>query len=215
MTDITAGNLKAFRGKLAPSLPDARLTLYAAVLNSACTSNGIDSTLRIAHFIAQVAEETGCFRSLVESTNYTNEAQLDALFNNVQGVDHARRLIIAGSVAIGNTIYAHRLGNGDVASGDGYRFRGRGFLQITGRANYRRIGEMVGLPLETQPELLGEPGPAAKAAATFWKVRDINDAADANDSGAVTLLVNGPMRVGLKNREAWLARAKVIWPKVG
>lgn len=204
---IDAGQLK----HLNPALPTERCALYAHVLDEACQVAGLSTPLRVCHFIAQVAQETGGLRSLVESTAYSDPARLDAIFRNVQGIAHARRLIAQGKVAIGNTIYANKNGNGDIASGDGFRFRGRGFLQITGRANYRAIARIVGMPLEQEPERLGEPEPAAQAAAIFWRERGINKAADADDSSTVTLLVNGPARHALDGRRQWLRKAKTIW----
>lgn len=197
--------------RLNPDLARERAALFATVLDQACGEADLSKHLRVCHFLAQVAEETGGFRSLVESTAYRDPARLDAIFSNVQGVDHARRLIAAGPAAIGNTIYAHKNGNGDIASGDGYRFRGRGFLQITGRANYRRVGTIVGLPLEQEPEQLGEPGPAAHAAAAYWQARGINTPADADDASTVTRLVNGAARLHLAQRVVWLGKAKRIW----
>lgn len=197
--------------RLNPRLPAERAALYAEVLSEACELAGLNTTRRLAHFIGQTAVETGGFSSLVESTRYSNAGRLDALFRNVQGLAHAQRLIAAGPTAIGNTIYAGKNGNGDVASGDGFRFRGRGFMQVTGRGNYRSIGRITGQPLEDRPEMLGEPDPAAQAAAIYWRERGINKAADADDVGTVTLLVNGPARLHMKERRAWCEKAKGIW----
>jgi putative chitinase len=205
---ISGAQLRALNPKLAPPRAD----LIALVLGGALGAGGLTSNRRVRHFIAQVMVETGALSALVESTRYSDPVRLDELFKNVQGVEHARRLIAAGPEAIGNTIYANKCGNGGVASGDGYRYRGRGFLQVTGRANYRDIGKIVGMPLELQPDLLGEPEPAAQAAAVFWKQRAINTPADADDVGTVTFLVNGPARLHLDERRAWLQRARAIWP---
>lgn len=204
---ITEDQLRRLNNQLVAQ----RARLFATVLSTALAEFGIGTPIRTRHFIAQVMQETGGLRSLVESTNYTNAARLDALFRNVQGEEHAKRLIAAGPEAIGNTIYANKNGNGGVASGDGFRYRGRGFLQITGRANYRSLGELLNQPLEAQPELLGEPVPAARAAAGFWNARHINAAADADDIATVTFLVNGPARLHLKERTEWLRKAEQIW----
>lgn len=197
--------------RLSPKIAGEKATLYAKVLADATGANAIDTDLRIAHFLAQVAQETGGLRSLVESTAYKDAKRLDRLFTNVQGTAHAERLIAAGPQAIGNTIYANKLGNGNAASGDGFRFRGRGFLQVTGRANYTKLGKIIGVPLDKEPEQLGEPLPAARAAAAFWRMRDINIAADANDISTVTLLVNGPARLHLAERRTWLKTSRKIW----
>jgi putative chitinase len=193
-------------------LTQERAALLATVLTDASNIAQLESPRRICNFLGQVAEETGGFTSLIESTAYKDPERLNSLFKNVQGVEHAKRLIAEGPQAIGNVIYAGKLGNGDVASGDGYRFRGRGFLQITGRANYHRIGEMIGMQLEQHPELLGEPSPAAEAAAKYWSVRKINVPADADDVSTVTFLVNGAARLNLTERKAWHDKAKMVFP---
>ena len=208
MTTAIAG---AQLRQLSPALAPPRADMFASVLNTAFATAGITSPRRICHFLAQAMEETGALRGLVESTAYKDPVRLDQLFFNVQGVDHARRLIAAGPEAIGNTIYANKLGNAGVASGDGYRYRGRGFLQITGRANYRSIGALVKMPLEDDPDLLGQPGPAAQAAVRFWQERGINVPADVDDVATVTYLVNGPARLHLAERTAWLRKAEGIW----
>ncbi len=207
MTVVLAADLQRLNRGLRPE----RAALFAAALTDACGIADLRNARRLCNFIGQVAEETGGFRSLIESTDYRDPARLDALFRNVQGIAHAQRLIAAGPEAIGNTIYAGKNGNGDVASGDGFRFRGRGFLQITGRENYRRVGALSKLPLESQPDLLGEAGPAAQAAASYWRERAINTAADADDVSTVTLLVNGKARLHLAERQQWHDLARRIW----
>ena len=205
--NITPADLR----KLKPALVETRAQLFANVLNESFVQGDITTARRCCHFMAQVMVETGGLSSLVESTSYRDARRLDELFANVQGIDHAQRLIALGAQAIGNTIYANKLGNGGIDSGDGYRFRGRGFLQVTGRDNYRNIGKIAEMPLERQPEQMGEPVPAARAAGIYWRTRNINGAADADDVSTVTLLVNGTARLHLKERRDWLAKAKSVW----
>lgn len=210
MIDITGAQLQTLTPAL-KALPQ-RAALYAKVLNQTLVDASISTNLRLWNFVGQSATETGGFRSLIESTTYTKPETLVKLFRNVQGLEHARRLVEAGPIAIGNTVYAGKNGNGDIASGDGYRFRGRGFLQITGRANYRAIGKLLGEPLEEQPDLIGEPELAAQAAAQYWVVRKINTPADVDDVITVTRLVNGAGLAGLADRQAWHDHAKRVWP---
>jgi len=208
MITLTGADLKRF----SPTLDAARAELYASVLTTAFEAAEINTNKRLCHFLGQAGEETGGLTSLVESTRYTNAAFLAKTFSNVHGLDHANRLILLGKEAIGNTIYAGKNGNGDVDSGDGYRFRGRGFLQVTGRSNYKKIGLLTKLPLLDQPELLGQPSHAADSAAAYWKANKINIAADADDVGAVTGLVNGGARLHQAERQKWRDKAKKIWP---
>jgi putative chitinase len=208
VTAITDANLRA----LVPSISPGRAIIYADALDESLPLADLSTNRRVRHFMAQITHESGGLRSLVESTAYRDPVRLDRLFRNVQGVEHARRLIAAGPQAIANTIYAFKLGNGGPASGDGFRYRGRGFMMITGRSNYRKMGEATGMPLEQQPELLEEPQAAAKAAVLFWKSRRINLAADRDDLDAVTELVNGPAKLHLAERRDILTAAKRIWP---
>lgn len=207
MPIVTPGTLKGF----ASAIRADRALLYAEALEAGLPPGELSTPLRVQHFMAQIAHESGGFRALVESTAYTDPVRLDQLFKNVQGVAHAERLIAAGPQAIADTIYAHKLGNGGVGTGDGYRYRGRGFMMVTGRANYRAMAKVTGLPLEEEPDLLGQPGPAAEAAARFWAARKINLAADADEIDAVTVLVNGPAKLHLPERKRWLALARGIW----
>lgn len=183
----------------------------AAALEAERVTAVIDGPLRVAHFLAQIAHETGGFRSLVESTRYTKPEILVKLFRNVHGLEHAQRLVAAGPVAIGNTIYANKLGNGGVDSGDGYRFRGRGFLMNTGRAHYLEVKLSTGVDVIADPDLLGRPPVAAKAAAVFWRDQHLNAAADADSVDEATRIVNGAKMVGAEARREWAKAAKTVW----
>ena len=103
--------------------------------------------------------------------------------------------------------YEGRKTLGNTQPGDGVRYKGRGLIQLTGRANYRDVGKALGLKLEEQPELAGDPAVAVKVACEFWKRKHINHAADHDDVVHVTRLVNGGLN-GLAQRKAYLARAK-------
>ena len=205
---ITGDNLRTFNPKLLPGIA----AIYAASLDAALSVAEIDQTpKRVRHFMAQLAHESGGFRGLTESLSYRDPQHLLATFSNVQSLDHANQLIADGPVAIGNWVYANKLGNGDSSSGDGYRFRGRGFIMNTGRANYAEVARYSEEPTVDNPDLLATPDVAAKAAAMFWATRNINIAADADDIQAVTRLVNGRAMQGLADRQARYEVAKEIW----
>jgi putative chitinase len=209
MLMITDAELK----QLCPSIRSDRAVLYAEALGGILADATLNTRLRLIHFMAQIAHESADFRALVESTNYKDAKRLDQMFSNVKGIDHARDLIARGPVAIGNCIYANRLGNGNEASGDGYRYRGRGFIMTTGRTNYADVEAYSGLPLIAHPELLGQSTFAAQAAAFFWATNAINTPADADDLRGVTRKVNGPALAGLADRQKYLDRARAIWPE--
>jgi putative chitinase len=103
--------------------------------------------------------------------------------------------------------YEGRTDLGNVNPGDGKRYKGRGLIQLTGRANYREFGAKLGLPLEDEPDLAAEPAIALKVACEYWKSRNINGAADRDDLVKATRLVNGGLN-GLDDRRAYLNKAK-------
>ena len=193
------------------AVPGDRAGAYASALESARKQGEIVGGLRVAHFLAQIGHETAGFRALEENMRYTKPDALDRIFSAVRGPDDAAALIADGPEAIGNRVYADRMGNGDEDSGDGYRYRGRGFLMITGKTRYAEVQQDSGLPLVRHPELLGEAKTAAQAAAAYWLKNNINAAADRDDIDTVTVLVNGPAKQGLDDRKRWLAAARKIW----
>ncbi len=193
--------------------PSARPTVeaHAVALEAARRQSTINTPRRLAAFLGQIFVETGGFKALVENLNYTRPDRLDSLFVHVRGVEDARALIRRGPEAIANRVYANRLGNGDEASGDGWRFRGSGHKQLTGRANYREIGRLIGMDLEGRPELAREIGTSALIAVKFWDARRCSADADVGDIEEVTRKVNGPARLGLAERRAATAKALGIW----
>lgn len=105
--------------------------------------------------------------------------------------------------------YEGRVDLGNTEPGDGIRFKGRGLIQVTGRANYRACGQMLGLPLEEQPELLEQVGPACRSAGWFWRAKNLNALADAGDIKAVTRRINGGLN-GFAERLAAFERANEV-----
>lgn len=202
---ITAETLSKF----APKIKNPEI--HAAALETARQDSSVTTPRRLGHFMGQIFVETGGFSSMVESLRYKDPKRLDALFKAVRGTDDAIALIKLGEEAIGNRVYANRLGNGDEASGDGFRYRGSGYKQLTGRTNYRDIGAIVGMDIEGNPELAREPNAAARIAFAFWDARGCSTLADAGDVEGVTEKVNGLAKVGLAERRAATARALEIW----
>lgn len=202
---ITAETLRKF----APRIKDPEI--HAKALEDARKTSSVNTPRRLCHFMGQIHVETGGFTSTEENLNYKNPERLDGIFSTVKGIDDARALIKAGPEAIANRVYAKRLGNGDEASGDGWRYRGSGYKQLTGRANYRDIGARVSLPIEENPELAREPNSAARIAFMFWDVRGCSPLADIGDVDGVTGKINGPAKLGLAERRAATLRALGIW----
>ncbi|CAA7615682.1 glycoside hydrolase family 19 protein [Magnetospirillum sp. UT-4] len=192
---------------LRAALPAARPTdiaRFTTPLTEACAEWGIDTPLRLAAFLAQIAHESGQFRGLVENLNYSAEALLRVFprhFDATQATAYARQ---PGRIAA--RAYANRMGNGDETSGDGWRYRGRGLIQVTGHDNYAACGAALGLDLIAQPELLEQPGAAARSAGWFWHKSGLNRQADARDIETITRRINGGL-TGLQDRKAHYARA--------
>lgn len=167
----------------------------------------IDTPRRVAAFIAQCAHESGGFNVLQENLNYKPQA-LRRLFSKYFPDD-----AIAGQYcakpnkqeAIANRIYANRMGNGDESSGDGYRFRGRGLIQLTGRSNYQNFADSIevdGRPLKIDevPAYLETFEGAAQSACWFWETNNLNKWADEGDILTLTKRINGGT-IGLEDRK--------------
>lgn len=168
--------------------PISRATRWAPPLAAAMSRFRIDTPLRRAHFLAQLGHESLSLTRLEEGLSYSR-ARLADIFGHRLAPSELPAFV-QQPVKLGNRVYAGRNGNGDEGSGDGYLYRGRGPLQHTGRGNYRRMGELIGVPLEAQPLLLLEPETGAMAAAAFWADGDLSARADSNDVLAVSRGVN-------------------------
>ncbi len=200
-TDLSAA-------RLAPLCADAEL--WADPLNTAMERFEIIGAQRQAMFLAVCAYESGRFVRLQENLNYSAQGLLrtwPSRFTPQQAADYA-----ADPVRIANHVYADRMGNGDEASGDGWRYRGRGPIQITFAYNYARAGRELGLPLLLEPGRLTEPSGGALSAAWFWADAECNDVADEGDFAGVCGLINRGDRhkaaLNLADRFQWLAKAQ-------
>ena len=202
---ITAELLKKF----APRIKDPET--HAAALEAARRQSTVNTPRRLCHFMGQVFVETAGFTTLEENLNYRDPERLDFVFGAVKGIEDAKALIRLGPKAIANRVYAGRLGNGNEASGDGFRFRGSGYKQLTGRANFREIGKKIGMDLENNPDLVREPVTSARVAFAYWDACDCSTPADAGDVETITQRVNGPMKMGLTERRDAALRAMDIW----
>jgi putative chitinase len=202
--------------ELAGVMPAAAdVPMWTAAINEAMVRFEITTSERCAAFLAHVAHESNECRSLVENLRYSAK-RLRAVWPSRFPTLDAAAPYADNPEALANRVYANRLGNGDVASGDGWRFRGRGLMQITGRGNYRSTGAALGLLLEAHPDQLEQPLPAALAAAHVWASRGCNELADDRsednddeDFIRITTLINGG-RNGLASRRAYWARARQV-----
>lgn len=187
MRAITPALLHALARGGSPSL----MSSLASILARGMPAAAIDTPLRAAHFLAQGCHETSSFTRLEEDLDYS-AARIAQVWPRLG----PRASALAGHPEkLGNAAYAALNGNGDEASGDGWRYRGRGFFQLTGRANYALAGA-VG-----DPDAVAVPEGAVASALAFWRTRTIEAAADADDIMGVTRLVNGGTNgVAARNR---------------
>jgi putative chitinase len=181
---------------------------YLKPLNDAMVQYSINTPARQAAFLAQLAHESAELTFVEENLDYSWE-RLRKVFPRYFSNDISAQSYDHEAERIGNRIYANRLGNGDEASGDGYRYRGRGPMQVTGRENYRRCGQAIAINLEADPDRLAEPEIGCRAAAWYWHNRGLNTLADANDEAAfreITRRINGAF-LGLEARITFWRRA--------
>jgi putative chitinase len=183
---------------------------------SVCQEFEINTPQRIAAFIAQTSHESGGYTMLSENLNY-RAATLAACWPNrfaVLGPDKKPKkengklvpTAVANSIAgkpelIANMVYSSRMGNGPAESGEGWKFRGRGLKQLTGKDNYTRCGQSLGVDLLSNPDLLLEPLFAARSAGWFWHTNKLSDYADKGDLEGMTKKINGGL-IGIAERKA-------------
>ncbi|MCP1622132.1 glycoside hydrolase family 19 protein [Pseudomonas nitroreducens] len=196
-------------------LPNARPVagVFVPVLDAALRDFAIDTPARTAAFLAQVGHESAQLTRCVESLTYS--AQRLAVvwprrFRSADGSPTAlAREIAYQPERIADLVYAGRNGNGDEASGDGWRFRGRGLLQVTGRSNYRSVGEGLEQPFVARPQLLAEPRWACRSAAWWWQRNGLNALADRERFEDITWRINGGLN-GLEERAQLWRRAREV-----
>lgn len=169
---------------------------------------GIENRLRLSHFLAQTAHESGNFKHTVENMNYSADGLLNIFgkyFKKADGKTPDKEL--ANKYArkpemIGSRVYANRMGNGDEASKEGYKFRGRGYIQLTGKDNYKQFSDFIGEDCVANPDLVATKYPLTSAAFFFnkngiWALCD--KGATKTEIIAVTKRVNGGT-IGLDDR---------------
>jgi putative chitinase len=167
-------------------------------LNQLLPEYDINTPHRIAHFVAQCAHESGSFKFIKENLNY-RAASLRATFPKYFPTDDLARQYEKRPEAIANRVYANRMGNGDEASGDGWRYCGRGLIQLTGKDNYTFFAGSLGIPVEEAAEYLATFEGAAQSACFYWEQNKLNRFADANDVRGLTRAINGGF-IGLEDR---------------
>ncbi len=184
-----------------------------------------DNNARLAAWLAQCGYESQSFNTIRESGAYGRVSKANNGRDTAYDVFTEKRLMeiwphkfptiestqpyIQQPEKLLNYVYAGILGNGGVESRDGFMYRGGGLIQITGRTNYREVGRALGVPLESMPRMIEQPAVAARSSGYFWKIHDLNAAADAGDFAHITRKINGAL-TGEAEREAYWTLAKAI-----
>lgn len=179
--------------------------LFAEPLKAAMALHAIDVPEEAAAFIAQAAFESNKFTRLEENLFYTTEKAARAAFGS--RVVPKLGSILRNPQAMANFVYANRNGNGDEASGDGWRYRGRGLFQLTGRANYAAASQALGRDYVTYPELVAQPSDACLTAAWYWH-ENCSRVLVTRGFDATTKAINGPAMLHAAERRELYADFK-------
>ena len=172
--------------------------VWVDALNETFQRFDISTPVRQASFIGQCGHECANFKVLEENLNYRAETLMKLWKSRFPTIEIANEYA-RNPKKIANKVYSSRMGNRDEASGDGYRFRGRGCIQLTGHANYFHAGQACGEDFVMNPDLVATPKYAAMTAGWFWNTHKINQFADRQDFTLMTKKINGGT-IGLDDR---------------
>ena len=173
-------------------------------LNETCERFAIDSPFRIAGFLSNTAHESGGFKFVTEGLNYSVAGLMRTWPQRFPTVEVAQRYAMQPE-KIANRAYADRMGNRDEASGDGWKYRGRGLIQLTGKNNYVAYSLACDNEALQKPEIVELPKYAAESSGWFWDVNRLNTLADAQDVGGMCRRINGGYN-GLDDRQMKYAK---------
>jgi putative chitinase len=168
-------------------------------LNEILPDYEIDTPQRVAAFLAQCAHESGGFTALHENLNYRPESLCKVFPKYFPNMDVANQYAHQPE-KIANRVYGNRMGNGPEESGDGFKYCGRGLIQLTGKQNYTKFAESIDTPVEDIPEFLGTFEGAIQSACWFWETNNLNQYADNGDILTMTKRINGGT-IGLEDRK--------------
>jgi putative chitinase len=201
---------------VAAGVKQATAEKWSRAVALACQEFGIDTPQRIAGFLSQCAHESGGFERLQENLNYSAEGMAgiwpkrfavmgpDGKPVKKDGKNQPNKFALAlhrKPEMIANVVYSGRMGNGPIESGEGWKYRGRGLKQLTGKSNHIECSEGLGVNLVENPDLLLEPTYAARSAAWFWSKNKCNTFADVGDIEGLTKRINGGL-IGIADRKA-------------
>lgn len=187
-----------------------RAEKYLTPLNACFEKYEINTPLRIAHFLAQVCHESNNFSAVSENLNYSASA-LRRVFGKYFNDDDIANEYARQPEKIANRVYASRMGNGDETSGDGWAYRGRGLMQLTGKSNYQRFDDAYGVDVVSQPDVIAnDPALCVAVAGWYWDGNDLNTLADDDDVKRITKRINGGYH-GLDDRKSRLFKVRQLY----
>lgn len=178
---------------------------YLQVIKGAAKAFDITTEARLSAFLSQIAHESGNLAFTSENLNYSASSLMRVWPRHFPTMDIATAYE-RKPMSIANRAYANRMGNGDEASGEGWKYRGRGFIQLTGKDNVRAATEFFQEDFLDNPDKLTEPVWCALTAAWFWKINGLNELADLRDTLKITTRINGGVH-GLEDRLARFEKA--------
>lgn len=184
--------------KIFPKTPQNILLKYVDHINYFCDANQINTKLRISHFLSQVGHESGELMFSAENLNYSAQGLLKTFrkyFDDISARSYQKK-----PEMIANKVYANRMGNGSEQSGDGWKFRGKGLIQITGRTNVTSFANDIKKSVEDTIKYLDTPRGCVHSATWYWNKNNLNKLADANDIRGLTKAINGGSN-GLEDRK--------------
>jgi putative chitinase len=172
-----------------PSTKRERLASFLDPINKTMNKYSIDTKNRVAMFLAQIGHESRCLQVVTENLNYKADRMLQVFPARIKSRALAEKLA-HNPVAFANFIYADRMGNGSPESGDGYKFRGKGAIQLTGKDNHKKFADSLGMTLDQVEDYLDTPDGIIESAGWFWASRKLNAPAEKGDLKTVTKLIN-------------------------
>lgn len=198
---ITGPTLRLFAG-------NCTWDSLAPLLDAAADAHAINTPTRVCHWLGQLYVESMGFTRFEENLHYS-ALRLTQVWPQRFPTLESAKAVAGNPEGLANAVYGGRMGN--TAPGDGWTYRGRGLIQITGKAGYGAAAEWSGLDLIGNPQLASQPGPAAQIAAAYFDHHGCNAMADAGDIEGITKAINGGLNA-LDERQRQTARAFVIWP---
>jgi putative chitinase len=178
-------------------------------LNISLNKYQINTNLRVSHFLAQILHESAGFLYIKENLNYSADGLLKIFPRYFPTLEIANQYA-RNPEKIANKVYGSRMGNGNEISGEGFKYSGKGYIQITGKNNYKLITEDLKVDFINNPKLLETPKYALESACWFWNKNNLNAFADLDDIDTITRRINGGT-LGLLDRKAWLTKCKTVF----